>query len=227
LLQRIGRLHRHVRAGRPAGFEIPSVRVLVPEDRDLGERIRPRGAASGPHGLGTVYEDLRTLEATWRLLEGHRRLEIPRDNRLLVERATHPEALQAVVEELGGAWVRHREHLLGGDTAERRLAELNRLRRDRGFLDGVLFPEGDERRRIPTRLGEEDRRVQFEEPFQSPFGEWVSELTLPAHLVADGTPADAAAAEDVRCAESCVRFRFGPRSYVYDRWGLRPEESDD
>lgn len=227
LLQRVGRLHRHARASRPAGFETACVRVLVPADRDLGSHIRTRGQASGPHGLGTVYEDLRVLEATWRLLEENPHLAIPRDNRMLVEGATHPAALAAVVADLGDSWVRHSEHLLGGATAERRLADLNRLRRDRGFFDGVLFPEGTERRRIPTRLGEEDRRVLFKEPFKGPFDEPVEELTLPAHLVAEATPADAAEAEEVRREGSAIHFRFGPRAYLYDRWGLRPLEKDD
>ncbi|MGZ8350195.1 MAG: CRISPR-associated helicase Cas3' [Allosphingosinicella sp.] len=65
LLQRIGRLHRHVR-DRPAGFLEPLCVVATPAERDLTPFIRHRR-----HGLGSVYPDLRVVEATWRLLETH------------------------------------------------------------------------------------------------------------------------------------------------------------
>src|SRR5699024_7056633 len=93
LLQRIGRLHRHDRK-RPDGFKTARCTVLTPEERDLGQAIHRDGKGSkGKHGLGTVYQDLRVLEATWRILEdeGVDSWQIPKDNRELVERATHPE----------------------------------------------------------------------------------------------------------------------------------------
>ncbi|MCA9655789.1 MAG: CRISPR-associated helicase Cas3', partial [Myxococcales bacterium] len=113
LLQRIGRLHRHDRP-RPAGFEQAQVQVLVPEQRALGQHIRADGTALGPHGYGTVYGDLRVLEATLRLCERGGTFVIPEHNRALVEGSTHPSVLRALVEDLGEAWARHGERVLGG-----------------------------------------------------------------------------------------------------------------
>ena len=100
LLQRIGRLHRHPRDDRPAGYDTPRCVVLTPDVDDLSPLLKYRQDANGlgPHGY--VYEDLRVLEATRRLIAEHRDWSIPRMNRELVERATHPEALEDIVEEL-------------------------------------------------------------------------------------------------------------------------------
>ena len=97
LLQRIGRLHRHDRV-RPPGFAAARAVVLIPAE-PLSLRIRADGKAPGSHGLGSVYDDLRALEATWRALVAQGRISIPADNRALVESATHPEALAALVRE--------------------------------------------------------------------------------------------------------------------------------
>ena len=87
----------------------------------------------------------------------------------------------------------------------------------------VEFPAGDTARNIPTRLGEQDRLVRFPEPVASPFDPAVriSDLTLPHHLVAPGTPRDAALAEEVERGPLGVAFRFGSRRFAYDRLGLR------
>ncbi|MDZ7717615.1 MAG: hypothetical protein U5K72_02195 [Balneolaceae bacterium] len=59
----------------------------------MTESIDHNGKGSkGKHGLGTVYQDLRTIEATWQVLEDENMeyWNIPEHNRELVERATHP-----------------------------------------------------------------------------------------------------------------------------------------
>jgi CRISPR-associated endonuclease/helicase Cas3 len=224
LLQRIGRLHRHPKHSRPPGFETATVVVLVPEDRDLAALIAADGQGRGGHGIGTVYSDLRILEATWRCLEARRQLDLPRENRALVELATHPDALAAVVAEGGEAWERHQRYLLGNDSADRRLAELNRIDRAKSYADRP-FPSGDSRRRIPTRLGEEDRMVHFAEPPSSPFGQAVRELTVPSYL-ARGVPAETESAERVECSADGFRFRFGAKSFRYDRLGLHPLDTE-
>ena len=96
LLQRIGRLHRHER-NRPEGFETAKCVILTPVERDMSQSIDHNGKGSkGNHGLGTVYQDLRVLEATWRVLEDEtiETWNIPEHNRELVERATHPAILR-------------------------------------------------------------------------------------------------------------------------------------
>ena len=69
LLQRVGRLHRHNRT-RPPGYENARCVVLVP-DRSLETGLDSRGEVSGDFkriGYGSVYEDLRSLEMTYRTL---------------------------------------------------------------------------------------------------------------------------------------------------------------
>lgn len=218
LLQRIGRLHRHERDVRPTGFDRPHVVILVPEDRDLSRRIGRGGAAWGKHGIGSVYDDLRILEATWRCLERHRTLVIPSMNRDLVEYTTHPEALEAIVQELGSAWHAHQRHVSGIGSADGRLAELNMVDTNRHFGE-FEFPSGELARVVQTRLGEGDRQAEFERPLSSPFNESIRRLTIPYHL-ARSVPAEAKP-HDVAPDGNRLFFSLGPHRYCYDRLGLR------
>lgn len=232
LLQRVGRLHRHERL-RTRGFERPRVVVLLPE-KDLVEFLLPNGDVRGSNGLGTVYEDLRVLEATVRLLRDRPHMSIPRDNRRLVEGGTHPEVLKTLCEQQGGPWLRHHQRVIGELLGRGRLGSLNVIAREIPFgEEGCLFPSGELSRRIQTRLGEGDRLARFEVPQNSPFsGEAdITGLTIPYHLVAPGTPSDTDCGEEVQTQPDGFSFRFGSRCYTYDRLGLRTqiaakEESD-
>lgn len=117
LLQRLGRVHRHDDRHRPQGFESARAIVLVSGDRDLGkyvlEKGEARGKANGPHGIGTVYADLRVLEATWRLLEQGDLIELPAMSRWLVESVTHHEKLDEIGEAFGGRWLDHSNRMKG------------------------------------------------------------------------------------------------------------------
>lgn len=224
LLQRIGRLHRHDRP-RPAGFEHARVCVVVPEERSLGQYLHSDGTPRGPHGYGTVYEDLRILEATWRQCEREQAFEIPRDNRALVEGATHPQALKVIVDELGEPWVSHGNLVLGGMLTKRGLARGYRIDRKTIFdEDGVRFPSADEVGKVTTRLGEDDRLITFETNVSGPFGEPVRRVTLP-HYMLRGAPEDPLAPVVARePSVGVLRFRYGDADYHYDRLGLRPAD---
>ena len=219
MLQRIGRLHRHPR-DRPEPFRAARAIVLVPADRDLTALIGGDGGARGEHGFGTVYDDLRVLEATWRTLEQSPVLEIPAMNRRLVEAATHPEALKAIVDELEGPWKKHAQKCDGGAIASRRLAGLNAVNRDEPFAD-CHFPSTESH--IRTRLGDDDRIVEFDAAPPGPFGAPIRRLTIPGWL-AKGAPAEAPA-EHVVAEAGSIRFSFAGRALIYDRMGLRPDET--
>lgn len=232
LLQRLGRLFRHERE-RPPGFEAARVVILVPADRDLGRLLRENGEVKRRiQGIGSVYRDLRILEATWRELEGlgpDAVLEIPRMCRPLVEATTHPDALGAIVNELRGPWCRHAEAIEGIFRAHGRIAGNHLARWDVPFPDAA-FP--DDGVRIATRLGAEDRIAVFEEPIPGPFGDEIQCLTIP-HWLVKGADADARP-EEIEAGEGSISFRFGTRRYRYDRLGLAPldaptpdEEEDD
>lgn len=228
LLQRIGRLHRHRREQRPAGFEMARVVVLVPEERDLSTLISRDGSGRGEHGIGSVYHDLRVLEATWRTLLAHPELHLPSQNRFLVEQATHPEVLARIVDEGGGRWQQHRNYLLGKNLAEGKIAGLNGLQRSLPFSQ-ALFPSRlgrGENRRITTRLGLDDRLVRFDPPAASPFGETFAELSLPEYWTR-GVPPDVEAAEHVTRDGDSFTFRFGRCLFRYDRWGIQRVEEPE
>jgi CRISPR-associated endonuclease/helicase Cas3 len=221
LLQRIGRLHRHVQPPdrpRTPGFEAPRVIVLLPE-RDLGEYIGPKGTARGPIGLGAVYTDLRIIEATRLQLVENPVLHIPAMNRALVERTTHPEALREVAARRGGSWVQHEQVCDGTGMARTGAARLATFQWDEPYGEKGFPPHIEAT--ASTRLGANDRLAVFAEPLVTPFGNSSRELAIPSWL-ARGAAEDVVPdvlRKDVSAGSVC--FRFGDAELVYDRLGLR------
>lgn len=219
LLQRIGRLHRHDRV-RPKDFETARCIILTPENRDLNDSIDNSGQGSkGKHGLGTVYQDLRVLEATWQVLEDEE-MEywlIPKHNRELVERATHPKTLRGLVEQLGESWKLHQEHIAGQKFADKQLPG----------LVGIDFSEpfgktgfAQELRKVKTRLGRDDYQVFLPEKMQGPFDETVEELTITEWQL-DVVPEESELQdEDVESFDGGFKFTYYGKSFTYDRFGL-------
>ena len=224
LLQRIGRLNRHLRDDRPAGYDSPRCIVLTPDGDDLSPLLQRASNRNGLGPYGNVYEDLRILEITRRLIGEFPNWNIPTMNRELVERATHPVALEAIVQELGDAWRVHANSLTGGMLAEGMTAQSAIIQRDKSFFidnHDVLFETVEER--IRTRLGDEGIDVEFGPPPPSPFDpdRRIDRITLPVRWLAgvevDGPviPAEA--------TEGGFTFAFGDQSFRYDRRGLRQE----
>ncbi|SUS08723.1 CRISPR-associated endonuclease/helicase Cas3 [uncultured Defluviicoccus sp.] len=227
LLQRLGRLHRHLRPNRPPDCERAQCFVLTFAERDLS-RLLGRSC----HGLGPsrdfrgVYPDLRVIEATWRLLLAHPQFDIPAINRMLVEGATHPAELDAVAAELGPAWQAHGDALAGKESADRSIAALHTIDRDQPFQE-VRFPGLDER--VQTRLGADSRLIDFgaegAAPPVGPFGRPVRVLTLPEHLCR-GIPANAVVTITEQSADG-FQFSFGDKLFVYGPHGVeRHRESN-
>ncbi len=221
LLQRIGRLHRHSR-NRPKGYEMAQCIVLTPEERDLAPHISNDGQAFGPHGLGTVYGDLRAIEATWGVLENDNLApwQIPEVNRPLVERATHPDRLQAIVQEGEEAWHQHEEWVLGSRQADRQAAGYVTIDRTEPF-GNEPFP--DDLETAKTRLGQEDYRVELPEPADGPFGEIIEELSVSDWQLDE--PPETEEPTDVFPEDGGFSFRFSGHSFRYDRFGLESMSS--
>lgn len=215
LLQRIGRLHRHTRCDRRTFAQAEAV-VLVPAERDLSRyfgRVGRRHGLGPLRGGGGTYPDLLVIEATWRLIERHGAISIPRDNRALVEGALHPEVIEALQAELGTAWMNHAAQQSGIAHAERQAAAAYALNVTTPF-ETLIFPIDET---ISTRLGARDRVITFDPPFIGPFGSPVARLTIPDRM-ARGVSVDA---EPVTEQTGAVTyFSLGERSYRYDNWGL-------
>ncbi len=223
LLQRIGRLHRHSRDTRPDGYGQARCIVLTPSNADLSPLL-----SRSVNGLGTVYKDLRILEATRRLIHENPEWRIPEMNRSLVERATHPTALEAIVVELGDDWRIHANNVEGELIADTMTAGGVIVLRDKTFYGDnrdVIF--GDMQQQIRTRLGDEGIEVEFVPQPKSPFNASVSieKLTIPAHLLR-GQSLDAAVSEEPIAPTTDAdgfRFSVNDAKFRYDRLGLRAE----
>lgn len=225
LLQRLGRLHRHAREQRPEGSEQARAWVLTPPGHDLTPLLQRQRHGLGPirlknQPMGGVYLDLRVLEATRRLIDAAPSRSIPEDNRILVEQATHGEALDAIAQEMGEAWVQFGKEVDGLRTATGTLANLHALAFDQPF--GALFPQDEGS--IGSRLGAADRLVTFAESLPlGPFGQPVEQLALRHHQVPPGLPADAQpdGVQALAQAEGQgFSFRLGAAHYRYSRFGI-------
>lgn len=216
LLQRIGRLHRHA-LDRPAGFDEPTVDIVASTAEDLAAYVGAKGEVRGksPMGLGSVYRNLIGILATRQWLAGRDTIRIPRDNRALVEAATHDDSLRTLARELGPPWEEHLNAVLGealGEGVAARSVLLN-------WRESLLANRPQDDRRIKTRLGLDDRRVDLPEPLRSPFGAWIRGFALPGWMAGDLCPE--ARPEEISACRDEIRFRLGARHYRYDRLGLR------
>ncbi len=218
LLQRIGRLHRHPSRQRPIGYEEPKAVVLT-QDEDLATYIQDSGRAIGPHGYGTVYEDLRILEATARLVQELGEWEIPEMNRTLVERGLHSEVFASLAQE-DSRFEAHSRFIDGQNYAQRTIAQMGLVDRAKSYWE-CTFPEAIDER-LSTRLGEEDRRVQFETPQQSPLGATFREIKIPGHWA---KRLDSSGLRVISQGQS-LRFEIGGQEFSYTHLGLERIERD-
>ena len=213
LLQRLGRLHRHERA-RPTeiGNGLAPCVVLTPDAPletllDDNGRMSAEGAAAG---LGSVYENVAMLELTLQSLMRDEPIRLPEENRRIVESVTHPQALGRLDS---AKWRAHRNALEGRALSQRVSAHYVTVQYDKPFC----HPFADLGQRVTTRLGADTFTVRLDAGFQSPFGQHIEEMLVPAHLAPDDPP-------DTMCVlaagRDCADLVWGERRYRYSRYGL-------
>lgn len=218
LLQRIGRLHRHFDTGRPADFERPECRVLIPKD-GLVSLLAPKflnglGGWLEKGSIVGIYSDLSILELTRRMIVDHPVWGIPRMNRFLVESCTHPDRVEELHTELGHDWSVYRSKIDGVQLAAGLQADLVRLNTNKPFSD-CGFSGNEES--IRTRLGQEGARIEFIIETIGPFGILIDGISLPAHWSRGMEEIDPVKPEIV---DGRLLFSVGKTSFVYDRCGL-------
>lgn len=210
LLQRIGRLHRHDRGSRSAAV----CTILVPEQATFEDWIdRRNGHVRGIAGLGAVYLDLGIVQLTRDQIGDGCDIEIPQDNRKLVEATTHPERLATLT---GAVWDKHRQYIESIAISHGQIADMALLREVPFGTEECRFTS-DQNERLTTRLGLEDRRVPLGSFYPSPFGSRLDELSIPGHLA---PKTEAVAPEAVEVSEQGIRLQYGGRHYLYSRYGL-------
>ena len=210
LLQRLGRLHRHSRK-RPDSFASPTVIVLTPSSRNLAAYLR-----KGQHGIGSVYENILSCEATWQELRRRDELVIPTQNRALVESATRFSALESLAKTLGKAWESHLNEYIGSDYAKRGAADAVRLDWSEPW-DTQGWSEPKEQ--VRTRLGLNDRQIELSERWGSPFGEMIDRLNIPGWM-AEGIEPSEEKAEVKQMTMAELLFCWGTMDFSYSRRGL-------
>ncbi|MEO5339807.1 MAG: CRISPR-associated helicase Cas3' [Magnetococcus sp. MYC-9] len=221
LLQRLGRLHRHLRMDRPAVCQEARLLLLTPREgleAHMDAHGKPSNTAMG-HGWGSVYPDMCTLAATLATLPTPSVITLPADNRRLVEAATHPDHLARLASALGEAWTRHAATQWGVTAAQRNTARNGIYDRDQ-WLSACNF-DASRAQRITTRLGLDDRLVRFDPAPMGPFGARIPVLTVPGRWFKDQPPPDALPGE-ITPMDRAFAFTFHGHRFHYDRLGLRP-----
>ena len=168
-----------------------------------------------------MYEDLRVLEATRRLIAKYPEWFIPEMNRELVERSTHPEAMETIVREMGDDWMAHSNDIEGGAIGDTSTARLSIVRHDKRFyVDNrdTLFPGSDEE--IRTRLGDDRIDLKLESPHASPLetGKQIDGLAISSQWLPDGS---LESVETTKTDEGGFTFSIGKRRFRYGRLGLQ------
>jgi len=218
LLQRIGRLHRHRRA-RPDGFGEATVHVLCPEDGL--DRLAREGAFENGLGawqargvLNGIYTDLRSVEATRKLVEVETRWSIPADNRRLVEAATHSDELDRIEREKD--WHDYSIKVDAKAIADTQHGASLSLDRSAPFPDA--FPDVDEA--VQTRLGARGPVIELPDGTVGPFGLPITRIAPPARwclgLSGEEVP-------EVERHEDGLHIAIGDKRFVYDFSGVSPQ----
>lgn len=219
LLQRIGRLFRHDRR-RPSAFSEPRCIVLVP---DKGKDwLLKREAGKRQFGKERAYEDVRSVAATWELLEDRIAedgfLRIPEMNRYFVERSTHPAFLSRLAERLGPEWEQITGGIAGSKGAKRQRAAFDIISWKKGYEAEFVSAADDHH--IVTRLGLDDAVVFFQNPPVGPFGFSIEKMTVPGWMLQGKDLSELDQGIEARQTEFGFEFSICGKSFRYSRYGL-------
>lgn len=181
LLQRLGRLHRHERH-RPSGFEMPRVLIIEPGAREA-YLPEPSFGTLPPQGWRWIYPALPVV-ATLELLAELGDIELTRDQRRLVEAATHRDALRAMTDR-GAEWAHAWHSYISAAGKEQQVADTALV----DFSDQYGYGTTEA---IATRLGDPTIMVRTPRLVSPLDGAALAEVGVPQRWWRGREPADAA-----------------------------------
>ncbi len=216
LIQRLGRLHRHQRAQRPRGLSTPKALVRVPP-AELASYLDADGGLRAPAGLGSIYADGRVLVRTWDDFRKDPTLVLPQEARHRIERATHPDALDALPD----VWRTHGQQLLGRVQAEI-VQALRSVVDEQPFGDLHFADRGEQ---VLTRLGMPTFEIPLEQPMPSPLGVHIQRVAIPAHWLRSAVGSSFPDAIRAEPTSDGFRFTLDAQRFRYTRFGLEPDDA--
>ncbi|MDX2193331.1 MAG: CRISPR-associated helicase Cas3' [Gemmatimonadales bacterium] len=223
LVQRLGRVHRHARQ-RPGCSTEPAAIVIAPEV-PLLEAAQGRVASLAAAGLGSVYEDLVTLELTLSLLDRDPEFDIPEASRRLIERVYHHEAREALAAS-DPRWERYLLQQDGKESGERSLAARLRLPLTRHRYGSREMCEAfrmaaDEELKVRTRLGDDRVVIPLPIPVRHHFSDAppAKELAIEWRKLRLQKASDAPPQATIVQEEGPYTIRIGRSRFAYTTLG--------
>ena len=220
LLQRLGRLHRHIKSNeRVKGYENAEAIVLTPDHEVKDYAVRPGNGI----GIQRAYENVAHSILTLKEIEGRKNFVIPRDCRELVEICSHEESFENLDLE-DKTLKTHIEKNIGNGLAGKTSARSNLRSESWRYGDTVL---SQSKTSNITRLGEIGVRVDFDEGCKSFSGKSINGITIPRFLIKELTslnkelkrPVDFNIISDKK-KENKISFKVGDNEFHYSRHGL-------
>lgn len=181
LLQRIGRLWRHNRTDRPAQWAVANRAqcfLMVPPysiERALSEKEKSRELSRA--GLSSVYDDLRVLDLTWKYFTHFgAAIELPVDNRRLVEATVHSTCLDAYSNS---AWSASRNRVWAAHVNEMEQARDASAANVFNTAFGEQACQFNTTLPVVTRLGDSTQILKLDRAVTTPFGQELTTMQIP------------------------------------------------
>lgn len=219
LLQRIGRLHRHRErdAHRPELYTQPRALVIAPKEGNFAPHLKKKALDLG-WGQDRAYPNYADGELTLQVIHRHPSIEIPRDNRALVEAVYHCEALEPLWDD--AAWSEYLPRAMGDELKKQSHGRSMALDFRITYTESALAFDNAQEQRIRTRLGDETVRIELPgevRPWYAASGESVRQVDLPVWALPKGE-GDQPLVENLEWhgdADGTARFRLGSHTYWY------------
>lgn len=164
LLQRMGRVWRHRErdASRPAACHELQVWVIEPSagfENLLGSR------SGGRNGWGSVYRHIGYLELTRKAIELRAEVDVPGDNRVLIESVYHVDPLTGL-RSTSEAWEKHFEDQEGDTITRGYTARGSMVDFRESYIENATRFNRDLAGPVRTRIGDDSVRVMLPAPLR-------------------------------------------------------------